>query len=989
MQFSRTWLAALVAAACGTAASEAAATDIRTDSGSFEQRFEAWGTSLAWMGNELGASTSGSRRDQIMDLLFDQNNGLGLNFVRYNIGAGQNPAGPAITRPGGDIAGWVPSAPANASDPSTWVWDWNADATQRLILNEAIERGVTQVEAFANSAPWWMTESLSSTGAPKVNNVAQNNLSTDNYDVFGEYLLDVSEHFESNLGIQFNTLSPMNEPGTSFWNGGSNQEGMNISTGSAQSALIREIGQQLVDRGSAVGLVGPEETTSGRTATSFAQWGSATRSYLDRVNTHSYSYSWSSSDADSAAALAGLVASRPSSTQTIYATEFGTGGNSTPLSGGITLANQISNDLRHLGAAGWTYWQAVEDNNGSNWGMLIAPFNGTNTWFNMRKQYYAMQHFSAHIRPGSQILDQSNDETVAAYDPRSSTTVLVVTNDEDAVDSNAYTMLDRSAAYTRVIRTDASGNYRSYGPAAVRGNQISMTATEQSITTILIYDQPNLIQNANFSLGSAGNGANSIDGWQAQGQAAFDSSRDNSGDSSGSGRLLTNSVRNFGKIYQAGIGGADTDLTGVGYQLSLDVQFQNAGAANYDAKTYLSVEFYGADDQSLAHGSVSDYKTLIVPALGIDQSGGVDSDYRSYYSGTFVAPAGTRYVRPVIGYENVATGSTDWTYIDNAYLGVTHPAAQGREWILTGGGSLSNKVNWSYNAQVENNSKLYFGNAIQQASTVAVDGAEAIARLTFFSDNAYRLQGAGQLTIGDANPAAANLIDVRLGSHRVSVNTQLAGDLNVQVLPGASVAFDAALSLNGNQLTKLGAGTLSLATGFVMDGGAIRSYAASDAALYLGADAVLDGDFELLLAPGQVAQLGDLFRLASYAALSDTFDGIVLPSLPTELAWEIEYGVDALIAEVVNAGLPGDFNNDGSVDAADYTVWRDNFGAAGPLLNDGGLGVPIGSAHYELWRGNFGETLGALNASSAPVPEPGAIALLLLTLLAQVHSRRR
>ena len=48
------------------------------------------------------------------------------------------------------------------------------------------------------------------------------------------------------------------------------------------------------------------------------------------------------------------------------------------------------------------------------------------------------------------------------------------------------------------------------------------------------------------------------------------------------------------------------------------------------------------------------------------------------------------------------------------------------------------------------------------------------------------------------------------------------------------------------------------------------------------------------------------------------------------------------------AGLDGDFNSDGKVDAADYVVWRKGF-----------LGGTFGEEDYAAWRSNFGATLGS------------------------------
>jgi hypothetical protein len=51
----------------------------------------------------------------------------------------------------------------------------------------------------------------------------------------------------------------------------------------------------------------------------------------------------------------------------------------------------------------------------------------------------------------------------------------------------------------------------------------------------------------------------------------------------------------------------------------------------------------------------------------------------------------------------------------------------------------------------------------------------------------------------------------------------------------------------------------------------------------------------------------------------------------------------------------GDFNGDGVVDIADYTVWADNFGGAGPAGDGNGDGV-VDIADYTVWADNFGST---------------------------------
>jgi len=77
----------------------------------------------------------------------------------------------------------------------------------------------------------------------------------------------------------------------------------------------------------------------------------------------------------------------------------------------------------------------------------------------------------------------------------------------------------------------------------------------------------------------------------------------------------------------------------------------------------------------------------------------------------------------------------------------------------------------------------------------------------------------------------------------------------------------------------------------------------------------------------------------------------------------------------------GDFNYDGVVDAADYTLWQDNLGLAASALNGNGSGAAtVVQADYLLWKTNF-EAL-ASSSGADHVPEPTTLLLALLALTA-------
>jgi len=81
--------------------------------------------------------------------------------------------------------------------------------------------------------------------------------------------------------------------------------------------------------------------------------------------------------------------------------------------------------------------------------------------------------------------------------------------------------------------------------------------------------------------------------------------------------------------------------------------------------------------------------------------------------------------------------------------------------------------------------------------------------------------------------------------------------------------------------------------------------------------------------------------------------------------------------------LPGDYNGDHVVDAADYVVWRRSLGGMS-LLNETVTLGSVDPADYDEWRWYFGAMAGAGNMSGSvldvAVPEPTSLYLLVLFL---------
>ena len=92
---------------------------------------------------------------------------------------------------------------------------------------------------------------------------------------------------------------------------------------------------------------------------------------------------------------------------------------------------------------------------------------------------------------------------------------------------------------------------------------------------------------------------------------------------------------------------------------------------------------------------------------------------------------------------------------------------------------------------------------------------------------------------------------------------------------------------------------------------------------------------------------------------------------------------------LISDGLTGDFNRDGTVDAADYTVWRDSLGQSGNLAADANEDDIVDAEDYALWKANFGRTELGGGGALASVPEPSTAVFALLAACLLISSLSR
>jgi autotransporter-associated beta strand protein len=129
--------------------------------------------------------------------------------------------------------------------------------------------------------------------------------------------------------------------------------------------------------------------------------------------------------------------------------------------------------------------------------------------------------------------------------------------------------------------------------------------------------------------------------------------------------------------------------------------------------------------------------------------------------------------------------------------------------------------------------------------------------------------------------------------------------------------------------------------------------------LMIAGSVSLAGALNVMLIDGFTPAAGNSFDILDWGTLSGAFSTVTLPTL-NGLTWNTSQLYTTGVISLAAAGLPGDYNQNGTVDAADYVVWRS------------GLGTTYTQTDYDVWRANFGRTAGtgASTSGLASVPEP-------------------
>jgi glucuronoarabinoxylan endo-1,4-beta-xylanase len=343
---------------------------------------------------------------QMLDMIFDDEAGIGLDIVRVMVGDG-------------GVGVWgdpLYDGPTDTiePEPGVFVWDlpdWEErkasfDAYQIWLMREAQARGISTILASVWSPPAWMKQNnrVTSGGGP-------NRLRPDMYQAFADYLAEYVIGYEREFGIRITHISPTNEPdiSTSYSSSQWTPEELRV--------FVRDyLGPTFERRGVTAKIVLGEAVAFNENYPRPALLDPVANQYVDVVAAHAYA---GLIDNETRANPTAFTTSHALG-KTIWQTEYMNNGaprdrlfiNNT-ISDGLRYATLIGNlfDETRLNAYFW-WWPVA--NNGADGSDLIRlvntgtpqPNNPTETGqYRIFKRYYTIGQYSRFLDPGDVMID--------------------------------------------------------------------------------------------------------------------------------------------------------------------------------------------------------------------------------------------------------------------------------------------------------------------------------------------------------------------------------------------------------------------------------------------------------------------------------------------------------------------------------------------------------------------------------------------------------
>lgn len=478
------------------------------------QTVKGFGASGAWWAQNVGGWENA---DDIIKLLYDKEEGIGLNIYRYNVGAGSKDDSELyVTR--NRTESFVDSIDGVCGDNNVWEdgytvnYNWNNDANAQnaLAIAKKYAGDDMQVVLFNNSPQVQITrngKAYCSYNNGETNSKNWNtNLYRDNYDIYADITTTIADHFVDE-GYNVTEVSPVNEPQYAWaeWQNADGTFSMNQEGCHYNETHLKMLYRKMIDasKDKPYKIVMFESGAAEGSNTTFSTYldkimsDPVNAAYFDEVDTHSY---WSDK-ATKQKCASYLNSSYPnlsvSCTEYCQMTNDGSTGifdllqslegadrNGMTIDFGVQMARVIYEDLTVLNATDWSWWTACSE--GIYTDGLVYINNDDHSNVQTSKRLWCLGNYSKFIDDGAKrvkITSADSSILACAFKNPDSSLVIVYINQG----ANSKTTYISASGYLnyRTYVTDSTRNIALNQSGAYKiNNGVSLPAN--SVTTVVL-----------------------------------------------------------------------------------------------------------------------------------------------------------------------------------------------------------------------------------------------------------------------------------------------------------------------------------------------------------------------------------------------------------------------------------------------------------------------------------------------------------------------
>lgn len=507
------------------------------------QTIDGFGASGAWWAQRIGRWTEDGLTElddneavwtkeqtkEVLKYLYDENEGIGLNIYRYNIGT-DSYLDDGITNKWERTEGFITSIDKDGNITYDFTKDASAQNTLSVIKELAGDK--LQLSLFANSPPTQMTENgkafcdnnpdeelvskrYSSNLRDKMvfYDGVNTNLSEDNYQLYAGFLCDVADYFVEQ-GYNVRDVSPVNEPQYEWAcnsDGYTSQEGCHytpsgLSKLMAICALMGEGKSYVFSACDSCAADGSEDSfyiyTNNIFNTSKSKYveyeskkysiGNVNKQYYTTFSVHSY---WSDKARKQDTAtyienkLNGIKIACTEYCQMTNDTTTGVYDISSPIEWwdparngleieyGVQLARTITEDLTILNATEWNWWTGCSGGYYPD-GLVYVDYENPDN-IQLSKRLWAMGNFSKFIKDGAvrvKITEAQDSLISSAYKNTDGSLVIVYVN-------------QTAQNITTNIKTTGYSSYATYVTSEIKDLEKTQSGTYSLSNSINIPSQ--------------------------------------------------------------------------------------------------------------------------------------------------------------------------------------------------------------------------------------------------------------------------------------------------------------------------------------------------------------------------------------------------------------------------------------------------------------------------------------------------------------------